>query len=66
MIEPLVNKTCIRCGGEANYTLQVYEGEPLRGAIAEEDCPLCLFCRIGLHLWIEGLRNEASNQKEGM
>jgi hypothetical protein len=46
------DKTCIRCGGKALYTLQVYEGEPLREAIAEEDCELCLPCRIALHLWL--------------
>ena len=51
--EALVDKTCIHCGGKAQYTLLIYEGEPLREAIAEEDCPLCLPCRIALHLWLE-------------
>ncbi len=53
MRKGLVDKICIRCEGEAQYTLQVYNGEPLREAIAEEDCYLCLPCKIALHLWIE-------------
>lgn len=53
MTEGLVDKTCIRCEDKAGYTLQVYEGEPLKEAIAEEDCYLCLPCRIALHLWLE-------------
>lgn len=57
MEEVLVGKTCIRCEGKAQYTLQVYEGEPLRETIAEEDCPLCLLCRIALHLWVENKAN---------
>jgi len=52
-MEEVLDKTCIRCGGKAQYALQVYEGEPLSEAIAEEDCYLCLLCRIELHLWIE-------------
>ena len=53
IIDTLDTKSCVRCGAKAQYTLQIYEGEPTREAIAEEDCSLCLFCRIGLHLWLE-------------
>lgn len=51
---------CERCGMPIDeyYTLQIYNGEPLKDGIAEEDCQLCLSCRIELDLWLNKLKKE--------
>ena len=58
VMEPvyLANKKCDRCGEpvlDDYYTLQITPGEPLKEALAEEDCRLCKYCRIECHLWLE-------------
>jgi len=57
-----LEKNCDRCGVpvEEYYTLQVTAGEPLKDSIAEEDCRLCLHCRIELHQWLETKQSQQS------
>jgi len=62
-LEYLTGKRCDRCNSsvtEEYYTLQITAGEPLRDVIAEEDCQLCLNCRIEFHQWLEAKRAGAS------